>query len=59
MGHAPWVVVPCYASPWFLRMIGTLRFHFLGLHWASSNAVRAFFKEVTGEHGMLSAFDYG
>lgn len=31
------VVDPCSAAPWYLRMVLTPDFIFLGLHWAGSN----------------------
>jgi hypothetical protein len=38
MAHVVCVIDPCSASPWFLRMVLTPDFIFLGLHWAGSDA---------------------
>lgn len=38
MGHVVCVVDPCSATPWFLRIVLTPDFVFLGLHWAGTDA---------------------
>jgi hypothetical protein len=38
MGHVVCVVDPCSAAPWYLRIVLTPDFIFLGLHWAGSNS---------------------
>ncbi|KAF3400152.1 hypothetical protein F1880_008131 [Penicillium rolfsii] len=38
MGHVVCVVDPCSAAPWFLRIVLTPDFVFLGLHWAGTDS---------------------